>query len=70
MRVTGSANNRVGVSRVYISEAWALDSNDIGTFQQALDRECAGETGPGREACENQVESDARQLSSPRAYEE
>jgi VWFA-related protein len=62
MRVTGSGSNRVGMTRVYISEAWALESNDPGTFQQAVDRECAGETGPGLEACQNTVESDARQL--------
>ena len=62
MRVTGSGSQRVGVTRVYISEAWALENNDPGTFQQAVDRECAGETGPGLEACQNTVESDARQL--------
>jgi VWFA-related protein len=63
MRVTGAGSNaRVGVSRVYISEAWALENNDAGTFGQAVDRECAGETGPAREACGNQVEQDARQL--------
>jgi VWFA-related protein len=62
MRVTGSASRNVGMSRVYISEAWALESNDSGTFQQAIDRECSGETGPGLEACQSQVESDARSL--------
>lgn len=62
MRVTGSGGSRVGVTRVYISEAWALENNDSSTFQQAVDRECAGETGPGLEACQNTVESDARQL--------
>lgn len=62
MRVTGAANTRVGMVRVNISEAWALENNDPSTFQQAVDRECLGETGPGLEACRNQVEADARQL--------
>ena len=62
MRVTGGGSNRIGITRVNISEAWALENNDAGTFQQAVERECAGESGPGLEACQNQVESDARQL--------
>ena len=62
MRVTGAASSRTGMSRVNISEAWALENNDPGTFQQAIDRECQGETGAGLEACQNQVEADARQL--------
>jgi VWFA-related protein len=62
MRVSGTGSHRVGATRVNISEAWALENNDPGTFQQAVDRECAGETGPGLDACQNQVESDARQL--------
>ena len=61
-RITGAGSNRIGMTRVYISEAWALENNDDATFQQAVDRECAGETGPGLEACRNTVESDARQL--------
>jgi VWFA-related protein len=62
MRVTGSASRHLGISRINISEAWALESNDSATFQQAIDRECAGETGPALEACQNQVESDARAM--------
>jgi VWFA-related protein len=62
MRVTGSASTRVGMSRVYISEAYALDNNDMSTFEQAVERECAGEQGPLREACATQVEADARTL--------
>jgi VWFA-related protein len=61
-RVTGAASSRTGMSRVNISEAWALENNDPATFQQAIDRECQGETGPGLEACQNQVEADSRQL--------
>ena len=62
MRVSGTASRNVGMSRVFISEAWALDSNDAGGFQPAVDRECQGETGFGLEACRNQVEADARAL--------
>ena len=63
MRVTGAATTRVGMAKVNIGEAWALETNDIGTFQQAVDRECQGEpVGPVYEACQNQVEADARQL--------
>jgi VWFA-related protein len=62
MRVTGAASARVGMANVRISEAWALETNDVSTFQQAVDRECVGESGPSLEACRNQVEADARQL--------
>jgi VWFA-related protein len=62
MRVTGTSSNRMGMTRLNISEAWALENNDPATFQQALDRECQGETGAGLEACQTQVEADARQL--------
>ncbi len=62
MKVTGTQSSRIGMMRVSIGEAWALDNNDPGTFQGAVDRECQGETGPSLEACRNQVESDARQL--------
>lgn len=62
MRVTGTGSSRFGMSRVNISEAWANENNDPSTFQQAVDRECPGETGPGREACQSQVEADARAL--------
>jgi VWFA-related protein len=62
MKVTGAASARVGMNHVNISEAWALESNDPGTFQQAVDRECAGMNGPDLEACSNTVEADARAL--------
>jgi len=62
MRVTGAANMRAGFVKVNISEAWALENNDQGTFMQAVERECAGMTGADLEACQNQVEADARAL--------
>jgi VWFA-related protein len=62
MRVTGAASSRVGMMHVNISEAWALENNDPGTFQDAVSRECAGMTGPDLDACRNQLESDARAM--------
>jgi VWFA-related protein len=62
LRVTGSGSRMIGMSRVNISEAWALDNNDPGGFQSAVDRECQGEAGPALEACQSQLEADARSL--------
>jgi VWFA-related protein len=62
MRVTGAASTRVGVMHINISEAWALESNDPGTFQNAVARECAGMSGPDLEACTNQLEADGRAM--------
>ncbi|MGE3491127.1 MAG: VWA domain-containing protein [Vicinamibacterales bacterium] len=62
LKVTGTVSNRSGMTKVNISEAWALDNNDTTTWQQAIDRECAGETGPGLDACAGAVESDGRSL--------
>lgn len=62
MKVTGAAGIRGGMIKVNLSEAWALENNDAGTFQQAVDRECQGMTGADLEACTNQVEADARAL--------
>ena len=63
MKVTGAANSpNVGMMSINISEAWALENNDPGTFQSAVDRECAGMSGPELESCRNQLESDARSM--------
>jgi VWFA-related protein len=62
MRVTGATSNRIGMMHVNISEAWALDSNDAGSFQNAVTRECASMSGPELEACRNQLEADARAM--------
>ncbi len=64
LKVTGTVANRTGMTKVNIGEAWALDNNDMSTWQQAIDRECAGETGPGLDACAGAVESDGRSLLS------
>jgi len=62
LKVTGTVSSRTGMTKVNISEAWALENNDTSTWQQAIDRECAGETGPGLDACAGAVESDGRSL--------
>jgi len=62
MRVTGSASTRMGMSHINISEAWALESNDPGSFQQAVMRECNGMAGAELEACSNQLEVDGRAM--------
>ena len=61
-RVTGSAGIRMSLMHISISEAWALESNDTGTFQQAVQRECGGQKGAELEACSTQLESDARAM--------
>ena len=62
MKVTGTASMRVGMTHINISEAWALESNDAGTFQSAVDRECGGMSGAELDACRNQLEADARAM--------
>ncbi|HYE87492.1 MAG TPA: VWA domain-containing protein, partial [Vicinamibacterales bacterium] len=62
MRVTGAPGMRTGATRVTISEAYALETNDSGTFQNAVDRECAGMNAAELEICRQQVEQDARML--------
>lgn len=62
-RATGTAGSRTtGFSKVRLSEAWALENNDTLLWQQAIERECSGEEGPGRESCATSVETDARAL--------
>ena len=62
MRISGAASVRGGMVHVNISEAWALENNDTGTFINAVDRECQGMSGADLEACQNQVETEARSL--------
>lgn len=62
LKVTGSVSSRVGMTKVNISEAWALENNDTSTWQQAIDRECAGDTGSGLDGCSSAVEADGRSM--------
>jgi VWFA-related protein len=63
-KVTGTVGNsgRIGPGRIRISEAYALETNDSGTWQNAIERECQGESGAGLEACATAAEGDARSL--------
>lgn len=61
MKVTGAPAAR-GMYQVYLSEAWGLENNDEGAFQNAVSRECSGMSGPDLEACRNALEVDARNL--------
>ncbi len=62
MRVTGAPSNRIGMMHINISEAWALESNDPGTFQNAVDRECAGVSRRRSRSLPQPLEADARAL--------
>jgi VWFA-related protein len=61
MKITGAPATR-GINQVYLSEAWGLENNDEGAFQNAVTRECSGMSGPDLEACRNSLEGDARNL--------
>ena len=60
--IAGTPSGRLGATKVRISEAWALESNDTLTWGQALERECSGEVGVGREICADTVQADARAM--------
>ena len=60
-RINGSVD-RMGMTKVRVSEAYALETNDTNTWQQAVARECQGDSGPAFEACADAVEGEARQL--------
>lgn len=61
-RITGSVGGRTGMTKLNISEAWAHESNDVGLWENAIERECQGMTGGDRDACINQLEGDARAM--------
>jgi VWFA-related protein len=61
--------------RVRLAEAHALETGDLGTWQQVVNRECAGDPGgvgaaqPSfqREACETELEAQAKHIISDAA---
>ncbi len=61
-RVTGNVGARAGMTKVNISEAFALENMDGSLWEQAIERECRGHTGAELEACTNTVEADARSM--------
>lgn len=61
-RITGNVGGRTGMTKVNLSEAWAYESNDVASWQSAIERECQGMAGAERDACINALESDARAM--------
>lgn len=59
-RVTGSVTARNAGQKVRLSEATALENGDTLLWQQAVERECQGESGPGLEACVDALQGEAR----------
>ena len=60
-RVAGKAQP-FSRGRVSLAEAFAFDRKDTFTWQRAVDRVCQGETGPSRQICEQDAESEATQI--------
>lgn len=59
-RPAGTPAGSAGSGQVPISEAYALDINDMDTWQRAVQRECSGLTDLGLESCADALEADAR----------
>lgn len=59
-RVTGSVSPRTTGHSVRLSEAMALETGDTLTWQQAVTRECGGETGLARESCADALAAEAQ----------
>jgi VWFA-related protein len=55
-----NSGGRVSSEQVQISEAFALENNDMDTWQRAVARECAGLSDMALEACADALEVDAR----------
>lgn len=59
-RPAGTPVASAGNSQVQISEAYALEINDMDTWQRAVQRECTGLTDLSLESCADALEADAR----------
>lgn len=59
-RPAGASAGSAGTSQVQISEAFALETNDLDTWQRAVQRECTGLTDLSLESCADALEADAR----------
>jgi len=59
-RPAGSSTGSGGSSQVQISEAFALETSDLDTWQRAVQRECAGLTDMSLASCADALEADAR----------
>ena len=59
-RPAGTPEGMTGSRQVQISEAFALETNDVFTWQQAVARECAGQSDLALESCADMLEVEAR----------
>ncbi|MGE0460253.1 MAG: VWA domain-containing protein [Vicinamibacterales bacterium] len=59
-RPAGTPAGSAGNGHVQISEAYALETSDMDTWQRAVQRECAGLTDLSFESCADALEADAR----------
>lgn len=63
-RPAGTPEGMTGSRQVQISEAFALETNDMDTWQQAVARECAGQSDLALESCADMLEVEARNALS------
>jgi len=59
-RPAGTPASPGGMAQVQISEAYALETYDMDTWQRAVQRECSGLTDVALESCADQLEAEAR----------
>ncbi len=63
-RPAGTPEGLTGSRQVQISEAFALETNDMDTWRHAVARECAGQSDFALESCADMLEADARNAIS------
>lgn len=63
-RPAGTPEGMTGSRQVQISEAFALETSDMDTWQQAVARECAGQSDLALESCADMLEVEARNAIS------
>jgi len=63
-RPAGTPEGMTGSRQVQVSEAFALETNDMDTWQQAVSRECAGQSDLALESCADMLEVEARNALS------
>jgi VWFA-related protein len=59
-RPAGSSTGVFGAQQLQISEAYALETGDVDTWQRAVGRECAGMTDISLASCADSLEVEAR----------
>jgi VWFA-related protein len=63
-RIVGQQSAPLLSTSLSLSEAFAIDNGDSQALEQVVQRECAGETAQGLQACRAMAESDARTLAT------